>query len=91
MRLIDDFIRRNNRFADTYRIIRDVMQPEKEMADECVPMVNMVLKRNRRSDPRRFNTPTGNEIAMIFVSEPPFDRYIPINPQDASKPFINIF
>ncbi|KAG8227508.1 hypothetical protein J437_LFUL002397 [Ladona fulva] len=76
-----------------------MMQREKEMAGECgqvVPVVNMVLKRDRRSDPRRFNTPTGNETAMIFVNddgETPFERDIriyPINPQDASKPFINL-
>jgi len=54
-------------------------------------MVNMVLRRDRQSDKRRYNAPTSNEIAMIFVNEdgePPFERDIrvyPKNPQDPDQ------
>ena len=51
-----------------------------------MPIVNMVFRRDRHSDQRRYNTPNSNETALVFVNsdgEPPFDRDIriyPLNP-----------
>ncbi|GBL97412.1 hypothetical protein AVEN_170519-1 [Araneus ventricosus] len=65
-------------------------------AGEGTPVVNMVFRRDRRSDKRRYNAPKCNEIAMIFVNndgEPPFDRdfrVYPVNPENPHMPFINI-
>src|SRR5258705_15894 len=56
----------------------------------------MVFRRDRHSDQRRYNAPTSNEIAMVFVNsdgEPPFERDIrvyPFNPENPQQPFINI-
>ncbi|XP_063781211.1 uncharacterized protein LOC134929546 [Pseudophryne corroboree] len=56
----------------------------------------MALRRDRQSDQRRYNKPTSNEIAMVFVNEdgePPFQRDIriyPKNPHDPKQTFINI-
>ncbi|GBN42297.1 hypothetical protein AVEN_4804-1 [Araneus ventricosus] len=56
----------------------------------------MVFRPDRHSDQRRYNAPTANEIAMVFVNsdgEPPFERDIrvyPLNPEIPQQPFINI-
>ncbi|GBM01434.1 hypothetical protein AVEN_236248-1 [Araneus ventricosus] len=57
--------------------------------------MNMITKRDRHSDQRRYNAPTTNEIAMVFVNsdgEPPFERNIrvyPLYPENPQQPFIN--
>ena len=41
----------------------------------------MIFKRDRQSDQRRYNEPTSNEVAMVFVNEDgesPFHRDIRI-------------
>lgn len=49
-----------------------------------------------QSDQRRYNAPTTNEVAMVFVNEdgePPFARDIWIyqkNPEDPNQQFINL-
>src|SRR5277367_1134074 len=59
-------------------------------------MVNMALRRDRQSDQLRYNAPTSNEVAMVFVNEcgePPFERDIriyPKNPEDPNQQFINL-
>ncbi|GBN77530.1 hypothetical protein AVEN_5826-1 [Araneus ventricosus] len=56
----------------------------------------MVFRCDRHSDQRRFNAPTANEIAMVFVNndgEPPLERNICVyllNPENPQQPFINI-
>ncbi|GBN21876.1 hypothetical protein AVEN_157152-1 [Araneus ventricosus] len=56
----------------------------------------MVFRLDRHSDQRRYNAPTANEIAMVFVNsdgEPPFERNIrvyPLNLENTQQPFINI-
>lgn len=96
---IDRFFRQNNRLANTYQLMRDVEKRAAEQAlqaGEEVPLVNMVLRRDRRFDKRRYNAPTCNEIAMVFVNddgEPPFQRDIriyPKNPMNPEQQFINI-
>ncbi|GBL99521.1 hypothetical protein AVEN_68798-1 [Araneus ventricosus] len=69
---------------------------ESNEAGEEVPVVNMVFRRDRLSDQRRYNAPTANEIAMVFVNsdgESPFEgniRVYPLNPENPQQPFINI-
>ena len=99
LRQIDNFFRQHNRIAQSYRLMREiVMETEEEaiIAGEEIPVVNMVFRRDRQSDQRRYNAPSSNEVAMIFVNddgEPPFARDIrvyPKNPDDPSKQYINI-
>ncbi|GBO20472.1 hypothetical protein AVEN_24662-1 [Araneus ventricosus] len=96
---IDRFFRRHNRLSDTYRMFREVESriiAESNEAGEDVPVVNMVFRCDRHSYQLRYNAPTANEIAMVFVNsdgEPPFERNIrvyPLNPENLQQPFINI-
>ncbi|GBL78182.1 hypothetical protein AVEN_42757-1 [Araneus ventricosus] len=79
---IDRFFRQHNRLSDTCRMLREVESrviAESNEAGEDVPVVNMVFRRDRHSDQRRYNAPTANEIAMVFVNsdgEPLFERNI---------------
>ncbi|GBM97743.1 hypothetical protein AVEN_144327-1 [Araneus ventricosus] len=88
---IDCFFRQHNRLSDTYRMLREGESrviAESNGAGEDVSVVNMVFRRDRHSDQRRCNVPTGNEIAMVFVKsdgEPPFERdfhVYPLNPEN---------
>ncbi|GBN91966.1 hypothetical protein AVEN_6064-1 [Araneus ventricosus] len=96
---IDRFFRQHNRLSDTYRMLREVESrviAESNEAGEDVPVVNMVFRRDRHSNQRRYNAPTANKIAMGSVNsdgEPPFERDIrvyPLNPENPQQPFINI-
>ena len=84
---IDNFMRNHNRLANSYLMMRDVQKEHEENSLELgleIPVVNMVFKRDRRSDQRRYNKPTENEVAMVFVNndgEPPFERDIRIYPK----------
>lgn len=99
MDAIDRFLRRNNRLAASYQMIREIEERERVTAEReqrSVPVVNMVMRRDRQSDQRRYNMPTSNEIAMVFVNddgEPPFERDIriyPKNPINEAQQFVNI-
>ena len=65
-------------------------------AGDHIPVVSLVFRRDRQSDQRRYNAPTSNEVAMVFVNEdgePPFERDIriyPRNPADPNQRFVNI-
>ena len=95
---IDRFFRQNNRLAQSYQLMREIEAKEVQCAAETgeVVSVSMVLRRDRHSDQRRYNAPTSNEVAMVFVNEdgePPFERDIriyPKNPQNPNQPFINL-
>ncbi|GBN00337.1 hypothetical protein AVEN_254879-1, partial [Araneus ventricosus] len=96
---IDRFFRQHNRLSDTYRILREVelrVIAESKEAGKDVHVVNMVFRCDRHSDQRRFNAPTANEIAMVFVNndgEPSLERNIcvyPLNPENPQQLFINI-
>ena len=96
---IDRFFRNHNRLADTYSMLREVeakAMREAQDAGDAMPVVNLVFRRDRHSDQRRYNAPTANEIAMVFVNsdgEPPFERDIrvyPKNPDNSQQPFINM-
>src|SRR5277367_5278029 len=96
---IDRFFRQHNRLADSYRMLREVEERATREASEVgeeIPVVNMVFRRDRHSDQRRYNAPNSNEIAMVFENkdgEPPFERDIRVYPSDPENPensFINI-
>ena len=99
MQLLDAEIRKISRFANSYHMMQETMIKERDIAKSSgldIPNVNMVFRRDRRADPRRFNSPTANEIAMVFVNEdgePPFERDIrvyPKNPTNPNQQFLNL-
>lgn len=96
---IDRFFRDNNRLDASYQMLREIEERERLQAianRQLIPVVNMVIRRDRQSDQRRYNLPNSNEIAMVFVNEdgePPFARDIriyPRNPSNKAQQFINI-
>lgn len=96
---IDRFFRQHNRIAHSYQMMREIEERHAAQAiltGEAPPLISLIFRRDRQSDPRRFNDPVGNEIAIVFQSEdgePPFERDIriyPRNPQNSQQPFVNI-
>lgn len=89
---IDRFFRQYNRLAESYQLMRNVEAREYALAvqrGESIPLVSMILKRDRQSDTRRYNAPTSNEVAMVFVNEdgePPLERDIRIYPNNPVNP-----
>lgn len=87
---IDRFFRQHNRLAQTFHLIREIEERENQQAVAAnipPPEISMVFRRDRQSDSRRYNEPTSNEIAMVFVNEdgePPFERDIRIYPRNPS-------
>ena len=58
-----------------------------------LPIVNMVFRRDRNSDRRRYNLPTVEEVAMIFTNkdgEPPFERDFRVFPRNDNSPVIKL-
>ena len=65
---IDGFLRLHNRLCRTYQMLKEIEQSTMENALSLglsQPIVNMVFRRDRHSDQRRYNTPNANEIAMV--------------------------
>jgi hypothetical protein len=96
---IDRFFRQHNRIARSYQMMREVEAQAARQAVQAgdrIPVVSLVFRRDRQSDQRRYNAPTSNEVAMVFVNEdgePPFERDIriyPRNPADPNQRFVNI-
>lgn len=96
---IDKFFRENNRLAQTFQLMREIEERETSaavLANNPAPLVSLIFRRDRQSDKRRYNTPTSNEIAMVFLNddgEPPFERDIriyPRNPNNPQEKFVNI-
>ena len=73
-------------YAAAYRHMHEVVKEEEEKAQvngTAPAKVTMVIKKGR--DQRRYNDPTRDEVAAVFVSEdgsPPGDRDIVIQPRD---------
>ncbi|GBL94272.1 hypothetical protein AVEN_16796-1 [Araneus ventricosus] len=66
---IDKFFRQHNRFSVTYRMLHEIeaQAPEEAyVAGEGTLVVNMMFRRDCRSDQRRYNAPKCNEITMVF-------------------------
>lgn len=96
MQELDRIIRSNNVLAQAYRTLGEVEREEQQRAligNRSVPKVNMVFRRDRNFDRRRYNLPVVNEVAMIFRNddgEPPFERDIRVYPRNPTQPFVNI-
>ena len=90
---LDKIIRENNVFAKAYQMLGDVERQEKErFGDDVSHDVNIVFKRDRNDDRRRYNLPSGDEVAMIFknsIGEPPFERDFRVYPFP-NQPLINL-
>ena len=88
---LDKIIRENNVFAKAYQMLGDIEKAEKERFGETHD-VNIVFKRDRNADRRRYNLPTCDEVAMIFknsIGEPPFERDFRVYPFP-NQPLINL-
>lgn len=88
---IDKFFREHNRLAKTFQMMKEIEEIENAQARAAnlpPPEISLVFKRDRQTDQRRYNDPTANEIAMIFVNEdgePPFERDIRIYPRNPNS------
>ena len=83
MQELDQMLRENHPYAAIYKMMRQVLEDEFRQAQaENRPhqVVGMIIRSDRKNlDQRRYNSPTVNEIAVIFKSsngEPPADRDI---------------
>lgn len=94
VRRIHQFYRQYNSIARSYQLMYEVQVEQAALAaanNLSVPRIQMAMRTDRQSDERRFNLPTANEVAMIFVNEdgePPFNRDIriyPRNPDNAER------
>lgn len=79
--------------------MREVMDQQQQQANQLgttMPNVRMVFRTDRQTDTRRYNAPTANEVAMVFVSadgEPPMERDIVVyrrNPRNNQYALLNI-
>lgn len=92
---LDNLIRQINVYAKAFRTLREVeIEEEVRAAQEhhSIPIVNMVFRRDRNNDRRRYNLPTFDKVAMIFRSadgEPPFERDFRVYPR-ARQPLISL-
>jgi hypothetical protein len=87
MKTLDNLMRELNPFIAAYRMLKEVEDNEKKraLAEDRPPReVTLALRSDREQDQRRYNLPTHNEVAMVFVDqdgEPPFKRDIRIYPR----------
>lgn len=95
---IDDFFRSHNVIAKSYKMMTEVMNQQTRQAQSNghqIPNVGLAFRKSRK-DQRRYNTPTANEVAMVFCNEdgePPFERDIVIyrrNPKPQQSNMLNI-
>ena len=72
MEQLDRMLRECNPFAEVYKMMRHVAEEENRLAEEenrPQMQVGMVLHNDKRTqDERRYNSPTANEIAVVFKS-----------------------
>jgi hypothetical protein len=67
-------------FAEAYKMLHEVemeMISNSEKAGIQQTSISMAIKQDRNIDPRRYNAPTANEVAIVFSNtdgEPPLER-----------------
>ncbi|KZS10733.1 Uncharacterized protein APZ42_024749 [Daphnia magna] len=83
---LDAMLREKNPYAAIFKMMRQVLEEEYRRAEaENLPhqIVGMIISSDRRNlDQRRYNSPTTNEIAVLFPSangEPPAKRDIQVH------------
>lgn len=79
MKIIGEEIKANNPIAQAFVMLIDEMERQERIAEEQglpVPEVHLIFKGpGQNLDPNRYNLPTANEIAVVFIpgadNEPP--------------------
>ena len=92
MQQLDVFLRVNNIYAKTYKMMLEIEQEQIIQAGKdqsTLPNISMYLRNDRRGD-KTYDLPTAsaNEIAMIFTTvngEPPVDRDIQIYARNPTR------
>ena len=75
---LDQLLRSTNKYAQTFNMLHELEENE-----TCDYVIRFLKERN--TDPRRYNLPACNEIAVVFSDregEPPFERDIEIHKKD---------
>jgi hypothetical protein len=96
MQLLGELMTDINPFAEAYKMLHEV---EKEMISQSEKTgiqqtnISMAIKQDRTIDPRRYNAPKANEVAIVFSNtdgEPPLERDLIIhlrgNPTNPAEP-----
>ncbi len=82
---LDELLRQINPFAQAYKMMREVELEEAQKATvegRSIHEVSMAIVTDRFTDPRRYNLPCTNEVAIVFQTadgSPPFHRDIRVN------------
>lgn len=85
-----------NVYARCFRFMADVEREattNARLLSRPTPQVNMIFRRDRRSDHRRNNFPTVDEVAFIFSGnegEPPFERDFQVYPKGTDHQLVPI-
>ncbi|XP_043466343.1 uncharacterized protein LOC122501132 [Leptopilina heterotoma] len=97
MKEIDELLRYINPYAKAFKMMREVELEEEiraKLQNEPMRDIQMWIKRDRSLHQSKFNVPSCNEVAVVFVSEdgePPVERDICIHPRnDKSIPIHNL-
>ena len=85
---LDRIMREISPYAEAFRMLAEVEREERRKAavdQRPARSVCMSLQRDSELDQRRYNLPTSNEVAMVFLEgvdgEPPFERDVRIYPK----------
>lgn len=80
LRYLDTLLRKINPYAEAYKMMHEIEKDEEEssvLKKSCPREIKMILKRHYNVDKNRYNLPTANEVAVVFVDddgEPPIER-----------------
>lgn len=91
MRTLSAWMATHNSFADACKMLYEVQQ--ESVQDACLynaspSIVSMAIIQDRENDPRRYNAPRSNEVAIIFQNadgEPPLHRDLIIHCRSKSN------
>lgn len=80
-----------NPIAQAYKMLHELETASNAEADAAGiprPDINMAIVQNRNSDPRRYNAPRFNEVAVVFENpngEPPLERDLLIHCRNGNR------
>lgn len=84
---LSDLISRINPYAQAYKMMAEVVEAEERDAaaeGRNVAPIRMIFDPSSRLDPRRYNVPTSNEVAVVYVGEDgdvPETRSLAVHPR----------
>jgi hypothetical protein len=90
MKDLGDLMNQISPFAKAYKMLHEVEMEaiqESVSEDQCSKTILMAIRQDRNSDPRRYNNPRVNEVAIIFQNadgEPPLERDLLIHLRPAT-------